>query len=71
MTVDDTGLKIATNTVVSVTKTFNLVTKNSSLGTTLMTVPLLSKRLKVRNNFLLSLVSTFLQKEMQINSGYL
>lgn len=34
----DTGLKIATDTVVSVTKTFNLATKNSSLGTTLMTV---------------------------------
>ena len=40
VTVDDTGLKIATDTVVSVTKTFNLATKNLSLGTTLMTVSL-------------------------------
>ena len=50
----------------NVTKTFDLTTKNLSFVATLATVPLIHKRLRVRNNFS-SLTSAFLQsKEMQI-----
>lgn len=43
----------------NVTKTFDLTTKNLSFVATLATVPLIHKRLRVRNNFS-SLTSAFL-----------
>ena len=63
-TVFNSGLEIATDA----TKTWKLATKNSSLVATLANyIPLIYKSLKVRNNFQ-SLISAFLQKEIQINS---
>ena len=66
-----TGLKIVTDTVANATKTFNLATTKFEFSCHFGNhVPLINKRLKVRNNFT-SLISAFLQKEMQIKFVYL